>query len=270
MTGQVVEWLSPAVTQHVAMALLHFLWQGAIVALFVGVILRLLCDDLAFDDEATSDPAMATSSSSRASARYIVASIGLLVMAVLPVVNLLVVQPGVDATGGLDAVAAIDRGAQCDPVQGNAIAMSLDIPAPREADLATTAAITQETRPVAEEGSESIAASPRVRFVLQGFFWIWIVGVAGDAGRDCPYSSRSRGCGHRWPTHSTHPSRHASTRRTDGDATICRKDVAGCRGGSPLRRRRGDGRGTDPFFGRRTIVEGRGRFRRSCRLTTSA
>ena len=38
MTSQVFEWVSPTVTQHVALALLHFLWQGALVAVAVAAM----------------------------------------------------------------------------------------------------------------------------------------------------------------------------------------------------------------------------------------
>ena len=49
--------MSPSVTQHVALALLHFLWQGMLVVLVLALILRVLRDPLTADETDVPDRA---------------------------------------------------------------------------------------------------------------------------------------------------------------------------------------------------------------------
>lgn len=184
MISQGFEWLSPVVTQHVALALLHFLWQGVLVAVAVGGILRLLRDDLSSEDEVTQSHSLSTRSSSRANLRYMIGCAGLLVMAALPVVNLFVVQPNsVAMTEAVAAVGQSTRGSSARGVGGvgatlgQAPGASLDIPASFEGDADATVGVTGEVGFVAESELESTAASRLVRLALQSFFWVWVVGV---------------------------------------------------------------------------------------------
>ena len=49
MIHQAFDWLLPPVTQHVSLALLHFLWQGTLIALVLAVVLRLFRDQVPTD-----------------------------------------------------------------------------------------------------------------------------------------------------------------------------------------------------------------------------
>jgi beta-lactamase regulating signal transducer with metallopeptidase domain len=170
MISQVLEWLSPAVTQHVALALFHFLWQGALIAIAVVVILRLLRDNLS-----PGDAERQGASHSRAGLRYTIACLGLLTMVALPVVNLLMVRPPVQADRA-ESVAAVEHGGRHALMSGSAeraaIGMSLDFGASPN----TGEAALRPSEPGPSTRS-SLGTSLLFRFVLQGFFWVWIAGV---------------------------------------------------------------------------------------------
>ena len=170
MMSQGFEWLSPAVTQHVALALLHSLWQGTLVGVVVAVVLRLLRDNLA-----PRDAERQGASHSLAGLRYSIACLGLLTMAALPVANLLMVKPPARANRAEPVAAAghADQHALTSESNERAvIGMSLDFAAS-----SNTGEATPRPRESGPSARSSLGTSPLYRFVLQGFFWIWIAGV---------------------------------------------------------------------------------------------
>ncbi len=178
MTGQLFQWVSPNVTQYVALALLHFLWQGALLAAAVAIILRLLRDDLAPSTDA--EPS-ASRPHSRANARYAVACAGLLVMAVLPVVNVFLVEPTSDAVAR-EPYASSDWNPQVGPAatgtrQDISLTGSFSFDAPAGEAAIDCLSIDARTASAGGPGTAP-SYSPWLRLILQLVFWVWLAGVA--------------------------------------------------------------------------------------------
>jgi beta-lactamase regulating signal transducer with metallopeptidase domain len=182
-------------TQHVAMALLHFLWQGTLVALVLAVILRLLRDQVP-SDQADEKRGSTRAPSTRANVRYVIACLGLLAMAALPVVNLLLIEPPAHTAANLDSVSEHVTGEPND-VSGNlghdpgpvAASEMSHGPPTAVSEPISLAPYTVVAEPVSAEDtvaevspfiteSAVSTASPWLRFVLQWTFWTWLVGVA--------------------------------------------------------------------------------------------
>ena len=109
--------MSPSVSQHVALALLHFLWQGMLIALVLALILRVLRDPSTADETEVPDRApLPPDGTTRAGARYLISCFALAVMTALPLVNLLVLDVPAES------VAAFDSGATADAIRGEPFA----------------------------------------------------------------------------------------------------------------------------------------------------
>jgi len=187
MSGHVFDWISPSATQYVALALLHFLWQGTLIAIVLAAILRLLRDQVSSDKMVAADDSSPALGSTRASLRYAIACFGLLVMCVLPVVNLLVIAPPADTAAHPNSAVEASDGFLEAPREhfGDLTVIVADSPAPSTMEVEP--AITMDTRgedvPVSPEPDEGAAVAPSPApwahtSVLQRFFWIWLVGVA--------------------------------------------------------------------------------------------
>ena len=114
MIHQALDWLSPSATQHVALALTHSLWQGALVAFALNAVLRLLRDKVPAQE--TEDARRSSYGNPRAKLRYTIACLGLLVLAALPVANLAVMEADTDRVAVIERrhvhdALAVDEGA---------------------------------------------------------------------------------------------------------------------------------------------------------------
>ena len=185
MIHRAFDWLSPSVTQHVALALLHFLWQGTLVAIVLAVILRLLRDRVSADTTDPVDHSSPAPTNTRADLRYAIACFGLLVMCALPLVNLLVIEPTADTAPGPDSAAEASgvffeaSGEHGDPIAAadmSSAQSTIVEPA------ITTDTSGQDALLGTEPDEQPAVASPlapRARpLVLQWFFWTWLAGVA--------------------------------------------------------------------------------------------
>ena len=85
-------WVPDAIVARVAAALLHFVWQGALIALGLALVLWMLRDRT---DRDSSPFSRSESASARANLRYLVSCLALLLMSICPVVNLLWTQESV-------------------------------------------------------------------------------------------------------------------------------------------------------------------------------
>jgi len=184
MTGHAFDWLAPSVTQHIGLALLHFLWQGTLVALALAVILRLLRDQASPDGAAEANRPASTVTAARANSRYTVACVGLLVMASLPVVNVLVIDPPVHTASespssefhtlerNLTTPVTVLR-AQPTTTTESASGDSVPVEAAAVAADATQVAHFGTSEP----GPFAAGLLPSTRLVLHWFFWIWLLGA---------------------------------------------------------------------------------------------
>jgi beta-lactamase regulating signal transducer with metallopeptidase domain len=143
MTGTDTLLREPAV-QAVGWALLHFVWQGTVVGLLSAVALRLL-------------------RSSAADVRYVVASIGLALMATLPVVT------GVQAWRSRTTPAVVSSSAGVASPSADPTPASAQMPSPTAA--ATSGCELDACSPVAE-------VSGRVERWLPMVVVAWMAGVA--------------------------------------------------------------------------------------------
>ena len=107
----------PAVSQHVSAALLHFLWQGTLVALVAALILRLLRDPLTAEAEHENGTALPPDGITRAGARYLISCFALAVMTALPLINLAVLDVPSESADSFDSGMAADA-SQGEPVPG--------------------------------------------------------------------------------------------------------------------------------------------------------
>jgi len=187
MTEHTFDWLPPAVTQHVALALLHFLWQGTLVAIVLAVILRLLRDRVSADTTDAMHHHSPAPANTRANLRYAIACFGLLIMCVLPVVNLLVIEPPADSATSTDSAAeASGVFLEASGEHHGAPTVTADVSHAQSTSVADSA-ISTDTRGEdalagAEPDERAAVASPPApcsyTSVLQWFFWTWLVGVA--------------------------------------------------------------------------------------------
>ena len=167
-------WLSPSTTQNVALALTHAVWQGALVAFALDAVLRLLRDGVPV--ESTGNAGRSPCSNPRAKLRYTIACFGLLVMAALPVANLMVMRTATDQVATMESAVG-----KSEPV---AVIGGMDPRAMPESERFDRELIAGERKPaiVGSEHGDLLAVTaprfPRVRRIaLQVFFWIWFVGV---------------------------------------------------------------------------------------------
>ena len=173
MIQQALGWLSPSVTQNVALGLTHSLWQGALVAFALEAVLRLLRNDV--PAESTEVLGRSPRYSPRAKLRYTIACSGLLIIAALPVANLLVMEAATDQIAGMDS-----------PLGSKPVATAgrMYLPAiPEDERFGNEFVAEEEEHAIvgSEHGDLLAVATPRlpwVRIALQIFFWIWFVGVA--------------------------------------------------------------------------------------------
>ena len=180
MMPHVFDWMSPVAAQQAALALLHFLWQGTLVAIVVAVILRLLRDRVPADLIDDSSPRPATA---RANLRYAIACSGLFVMCALPLANLLVIESPVAADSGATSVNEVD---------GNSLQASAEthVDPPAVADspsiesktaiepTSVTSTSRAEARPSADDAARAIGESRLLHpLVLQWFFELWLAGA---------------------------------------------------------------------------------------------
>ncbi len=197
MTHPLFDWLPPPLTQHVALALVHFLWQGTLAALVLAVILRLVEDRVPAAEKEAADRSSPLSNNTRANARYMIACFGLMVMAALPVVNLWVTEPPADPAAGhdpppealsgesLDASGEREAAARADTLSAEsmiAVEPTIDASIPQAGTAAATTTF-DELQAVGVERDASAASvwslMPFARpSVLQAFFWVWLAGVA--------------------------------------------------------------------------------------------
>ena len=174
MIQDALAWLSPSLTQNVALALTHSVWQGALVAFALEATLRLLRDEM--PAEGTEAAVRSSHGNPRANLRYTIACLGLLVMAALPVANLMVMSPASDQFAGMESAVG-----GSEPV---AVVGGMDLPAMPESERFGSELISEVRQPAlagSEEGDLLAVTAPRFpwlrRVALQVFFWIWLVGV---------------------------------------------------------------------------------------------
>lgn len=184
MTGHAFDWLAPSVTQHIGLALLHFLWQGTLVALVLAVILRLLRDQVSPNDAAETDRTAPTVTAAQANSRYTVACVGLLVMASLPVFNVLVIEPPIHMAS--ESPDSEFRQLERDPIAPStarrtqpptATEAASDAPVPVQAEAVAADAAHVAHSVTTERGQFAADLSLSARLVLQWFFWIWLLGA---------------------------------------------------------------------------------------------
>ena len=174
MIQQALAWLSPSVTQDVALALTHSLWQGALVAFALDAVLRLLRDEVPAEN--TEAAGRSPHGNPRARLRYTIACLGLLVIAALPVANLLVMKASTDQVAAMESPVG-----RREPV---AMVGGMHLPAMSESERFGSEHISEDQEHAfagGEHGDLLAVAAPRfpwVRIALQTFFWIWFVGVA--------------------------------------------------------------------------------------------
>ncbi len=181
MIDQVFDWFSPSVTQHVALALTHSLWQGMIVAFAVDLVLRFVRDKAPTDEG--DGPGRSAPAHTRANLRYTIACMALLVMAALPVANLAVLEIATEHVAQAEPVAEQAAEALVAEVQfgeppaiGGTAVQSEAVPAGAVEEMEPADA---EQVLVGGPAREGVAATPWVRrFALQVFFWVWFVGVS--------------------------------------------------------------------------------------------
>lgn len=179
MIQQLSDWLSPSVTQQVALALTHSLWQGMIVAFLLDAGLRLFRDQAPVDgtERASSAPTR-----TRAHARYVMACLGLLALAAIPIVNLVVIE------SAPDSVARLDSGSELSVDE--TLTATAPVTSPTQStetdQVATGVSVSDAREPAVETNERSpqtaSAATPLMpwakRIFLQLFFWTWFLGVA--------------------------------------------------------------------------------------------
>lgn len=175
MIQQVLVWLSPSATQNVALALTHSLWQGTLVAFALEMVLRVLRDEVPAEN--TEAAGRSYLGNPRAKLRYTVACLGLLVLAALPVANLLIMKAATNEVAAMES-----------PVgQSESVAMvgSMHRPAMPESQRFGGELVRDEQEPTiaeAKHGGFRAITAPRFQWVrriaLQAFFWIWFIGVA--------------------------------------------------------------------------------------------
>lgn len=174
MIQDALAWLSPSTTQSVALALTHSVWQGTLVAFALEAILRLLRDEMCA--EGTEAVGRSSHGNPRANLRYMIACLGLLAMAALPVANLMVMSPASDRAAAVES-----------PIDGSepvAAVGGIDLPAMPESGRFDRELISEEEGAAlagSEQGDQLAATAPRFprmrRIALQVFFWIWFAGV---------------------------------------------------------------------------------------------
>ncbi len=176
MNPHLLAWWPDLATVHVATALLHFLWQGTLVAMVAAAALRLLRDRAAGEDAHSHGLA-------RANVRYAVSCAALLFMAALPIVNLAVLAAPAEF-GERAAAVRDERGGE--PVAAVAVPQShispappRDLPAPDRRDIPkndeTYARAAAAPRIVADRAASTDSAPGGV---LSCLFWVWLAGVA--------------------------------------------------------------------------------------------
>ncbi len=178
MTHAILDWISPSVTQHVALALLHSLWQGVLVGLASAVALYLLRDGMPGREGGKTGHPSPVRESTRANTRYSIACLGLLVMAALPVVNLMVMETPTGTAGGVLDGASFDTLPRGDSVAAVEMPVS-------QSTVAITPAIDQQMSaqidPKQAYVPTAAATSPTTirtgQTALQWLFWAWFVGV---------------------------------------------------------------------------------------------
>ena len=174
MTHPVFDWLSPSVTQHVALALVHSLWQGALIAGAAAVVLRFPRDGMPADMRGSTGRPSSGPGNTHANARYTIACLGLLAVGALPVANLLLSEapagmaggPPLDTTGQRDSAAvaattAAESTVLIEPPTDEPVSRQIE---PKQAEIVIGAA----TSPLAPWAG---------RATLQWVFWAWFVGV---------------------------------------------------------------------------------------------
>ena len=179
MIQQLSDWLSPSATQQVALALTHSLWQGMIVAFLLDAVLRLFRDRGSADDIGLS---AAAPTRTRAQARYVLACMGLVTLAAIPIVNLRVID------SSPDPVARLDSGSEVSVDEPLAATTPITSPAQStETDQVPTGVSASDAREPVVETNEGLpqtasAATPLMpwakRIFLRLFFWTWFLGVA--------------------------------------------------------------------------------------------
>lgn len=179
MIEQLTAWLSPSATQHVALALTHSLWQGMIVAFLLDAVLRLFRDRVSADDTGLSSP---TPTRTHAHARYVLACMGLVTLAAIPIVNLVVIDSTPDPVARLDSgseVSVDETPAAAAPIASPTQSTGTDqVPTGVSASGARAPAVaTNESSP--QNTSAAVPLMPWAkRIFLQLFFWTWFLGVA--------------------------------------------------------------------------------------------
>ncbi|MCP4854855.1 MAG: M56 family metallopeptidase, partial [Fuerstiella sp.] len=179
MIHHVFNWLSPVAPQQVALSLLHFLWQGTLVAIVVAVILRLLRDRVPVHAGNQTDHSSEGPTTTHANLRYLVACFGLFMMCALPVVNLLVIDPPVAGSGWASVIEVDDVSLQASgeaPSDTVAVADLSPIKSKAAIEPAGVAGTPgDEARAVAVDTKQLTGESRLLHpLLLHSIFWLWL------------------------------------------------------------------------------------------------
>ena len=159
------------IAEWTAVALLHFLWQGSLLAFALAVLLKFFRD---LPGPASHDH----SRLSRAAIRYRICCAGLVAMSALPVANYLWISTHSSPAKAWDSTANVARGLRktySDGVSPVAIDDSNWADAPPADQATNSAAVLRESSPTSSRsvrGAEWMQSIP-----LKLVFWSWLIGV---------------------------------------------------------------------------------------------
>lgn len=175
MIDSLFPWLSEAAVHRIAVALLHFFWQGVLVAVGTSLLLALFCDG-----------ALGARTRSLASLRYLIACCSLALMAMLPVTTWLILAPVESVRSSADSaspnIALLEGSVSRDQLEVAGHEAQDSTPLPADYHLSdrgeseAVAATQQPTSPFGNRRESRLFARS-----LSWFFWFWAAGTTGLA-----------------------------------------------------------------------------------------
>ena len=173
--------LPHVVAQRVGLALVHFIWQGTLLAFVLAGTLYTL-RDRAQGPADDNDRKFKIRSNTLAHVRYMISCLGMLALSMLPIVNVLVIDPprggSITATAGEELV--FEESHALGDLPQPTVKLSVP-PSERLQDKQTAPATRSrahlETPTATASFSDVWRTSSLSRFNVQSFFWAWLAGV---------------------------------------------------------------------------------------------